>query len=206
LEIQWRTAMIRASLSLRGGNFRGSAGYQKLDSSEKGALSFFLGQAQAKLFAHDIFRVSHFVHYDNYGPKIYGLAGREDSFAFEISGRLHWTGRHVPNLSEVVCRVYPSPEYWMLRDEDRYLLDQFGLRYTLHISLVAPKQGVRVDDDRSILIPDQGKARVVQSILDLLDCGWNRYLTFDDFVDAHRGQIQALINDYRGVIDVHHAS
>ena len=142
----------------------------------------------------------------DYEPKIYCLAGREDSFAFEISGKLRWTGRQVPNLSEVVRQIYPSPEYWMLRDGDRYLLDRFGLHYTLHISLVAPEQGVRVDDDRTILIPDQGEARVVQSISDFLDCGWGRYLTFDHFVDAHRGQIHALINEYRSVIDIHQAS
>lgn len=66
LEIQWRTAMVRAALSSEYGRFRRSNNYRRLDSSEKGALSFFLGQAQAKLFAHDIFRISRFVHYDKY--------------------------------------------------------------------------------------------------------------------------------------------
>lgn len=98
LELQWRTAMIRASLSPTGGIFRRSASYQRLDPSEKAALSFFLGQAQAKLFAHDIFRISRFVHYDKYlqhkgirhrktRPDFLGFRGDGTAIAVEAKGR-----------------------------------------------------------------------------------------------------------------------
>jgi hypothetical protein len=66
LEFQWRAAMVRASIQPRRGRFRRSESYARLDPSEKGAVSFFLGQAQAKLFAHDFFRISRLVSYDSY--------------------------------------------------------------------------------------------------------------------------------------------
>lgn len=61
LELQWREAMTRASVE-PGRHYWRSNSYRRLDLAEKGAVSFFLGQAQAKLFAHDFFRISRFVH------------------------------------------------------------------------------------------------------------------------------------------------
>lgn len=66
LEMQWRKAMIRASVPAGPSYFYQSGSYARLAPSEKGAVSFFLGQAQAKLFAHDFFHVSKFVLYDHY--------------------------------------------------------------------------------------------------------------------------------------------
>ena len=61
LEMRWREAMIRASVPPGPRYFYKSSSYRRLAPSEKGAVSFFLGQAQAKLFAHDFFHVDKFV-------------------------------------------------------------------------------------------------------------------------------------------------
>jgi hypothetical protein len=98
LEIQWRSAMMRASIEAGRHYYQRSSGYARLDPSEKGAVSFFLGQAQAKLFAHDFFRVGRFVHYDNYlafqgkprkrtRPDFIGFRGRSVAIGVEAKGR-----------------------------------------------------------------------------------------------------------------------
>lgn len=98
LEVQWRTSMVRASLRRARGCFWRSESYARLDPSEKGAVSFFLGQAQAKLFAHDFFRVSRLVHYDSYlvylgrprrrtRPDFVGFYGRRVAIGLEAKGR-----------------------------------------------------------------------------------------------------------------------
>jgi hypothetical protein len=109
LEIQWRTAMVRASLSPQGRHFRCTDSYRRLDSSEKGALSFFLGQAQAKLFAHDMFRVFRLVHYDKYlehlkttrsktRPDFIGFRHGGTAIAVEAKGRSDQSGRRDKRL------------------------------------------------------------------------------------------------------------
>lgn len=119
LEIQWRTAMVRTSLISRGGPFRRSTSYARLDSSEKGALSFFLGQAQAKLFAHELFRISRFVHYDKYlqhigkprsktRPDFIGFRGDGTAIAVEAKGRSGmWDDQLVESAKEQV-KALPS--------------------------------------------------------------------------------------------------
>jgi hypothetical protein len=98
LELQWRAAMMRASIQQGAKGYFRSEGYVRLDPSEKGALSFFLGQAQAKVFAHDFFRVARFVHYDTYlaycgrprrktRPDFIGFHGRQVAIGVEAKGR-----------------------------------------------------------------------------------------------------------------------
>jgi hypothetical protein len=62
-EMTWRVSMVWANLT-PGNELRRSAAYQRLDPSEKSAVSFFLGQVQAKLFAHRLFGVAVFAHVD----------------------------------------------------------------------------------------------------------------------------------------------
>jgi hypothetical protein len=98
LELQWRAAMMRASVRPDLGRYWRSDSYTNLDPSEKGAVSFFLGQAQAKLFAHDFFRVSRFTHYDAYlasqgvprrkvRPDFIGFYGKNVAIGVEAKGR-----------------------------------------------------------------------------------------------------------------------
>jgi hypothetical protein len=98
LEVQWRSAMIRSAIQLESNAYRRSARYARLDPSEKGAVSFFLGQVQAKLFAAEFFHVSRFVHYDAYltyrgqprrstRPDFIGFYGRDVAIGVEAKGR-----------------------------------------------------------------------------------------------------------------------
>ncbi len=48
LEFQWRAAMIRASIQFGPRYYLRSPHYARLDPSEKGAVSFFLGQARSQ--------------------------------------------------------------------------------------------------------------------------------------------------------------
>jgi hypothetical protein len=103
LELQWREAMMRASVWPGSNTYWRSHGYARLDPSEKGAVSFFLGQAQAKLFAHDFFHVGRFVHYDAYlahlgrprrrtRPDFVGFFGRDIAIGVEAKGRSNGFG------------------------------------------------------------------------------------------------------------------
>jgi hypothetical protein len=126
LELQWRQAMIRASVQPQSDYFYRTMSYSRLDLSEKGAVSFFLGQAQAKLFAHDFFRVSRFMHYDKYlehigqrrsntRPDFVGFRGRQTAIAVEAKGRSHgWTARLINRAKNQVealplIKGYPDP-------------------------------------------------------------------------------------------------
>lgn len=106
LEIQWRIAMLYNSLTSEAKRLWRSDSYARLDPSEKGAVSFFLGQAQAKLFAHDFFGVDLFVHYDSYlahhggsrrttRPDFIGFNGHNVSIGVEAKGR---SNRFEPGL------------------------------------------------------------------------------------------------------------
>ena len=97
LEMQWREAMIRASVPPGPRYFYKSSSYKRLTPTEKGAVSFFLGQAQAKLFAHDFFHVDKFVAYDHYleylklpragtRPDFLGYRGLQATIAVEAKG------------------------------------------------------------------------------------------------------------------------
>lgn len=88
-ELAWRIAMVWANLT-PGADLRRSPAYQRLDPSEKSAVSFFLGQVQAKLFAHRLFGVDVFVHLD----RILQLLGkpraktRPDFVGIDAAGKL----------------------------------------------------------------------------------------------------------------------
>ncbi len=63
-EVEWRQAMIRSSLVRVGRYWAKSAGYSRLDGSEKTAVSYFLGMVQAGLMALKVLGVPHLVHVD----------------------------------------------------------------------------------------------------------------------------------------------
>jgi hypothetical protein len=101
LEVEWRSAMLRSSLDLGSPRVRRSSSYDRLDPSEKGAVSFFLGQAQAKVFARDFFGVARMLHYDAYlrflgrplkgtRPDYVGYRGSRIALAVEAKGRSNY--------------------------------------------------------------------------------------------------------------------
>ena len=68
VELSWRAAMAGASLAEDqiSGHWCRSAGYQRLDASEKRAVSYFLGMTQAKITCERLLRTPHLIHLDAY--------------------------------------------------------------------------------------------------------------------------------------------
>lgn len=68
LEVCWRAAMVAASLveDQTSGHWCRSAGYRRLDASEKRAVSYFLGMTQAKITCERLLRAPHMIHLDSY--------------------------------------------------------------------------------------------------------------------------------------------
>ncbi len=119
LELQWRTAMMRASVQPDRRRYWRSDSYAHLDPSEKGAVSFFLGQAQAKLFAHDFFRVSRFTHYDAYlanqglprrkiRPDFIGFYGKNVAIGVEAKGRSRGCDDSLVSKAKAQARSLPT--------------------------------------------------------------------------------------------------
>jgi hypothetical protein len=112
LEMQWREAMIRASVPADSKHFYKSRSYRRgLTPTEKGAVSFFLGEAQAKLFACDFFHVSKLVAYDHYleyhnihrsgtRPDFLGYQGKRITIVLEAKGRSGYYSAAVVNAAK----------------------------------------------------------------------------------------------------------
>jgi len=68
LELGWRAALTAASLTEdpASGRWARTAGYRRLDPSEKRAVSYFLGMTQAKITCEHLLRASHLIHLDAY--------------------------------------------------------------------------------------------------------------------------------------------
>lgn len=68
LELGWRAALTAASLTEdpASGRWAMTAGYRRLDPSEKRAVSYFLGMTQAKITCEYLLRAPHLIHLDAY--------------------------------------------------------------------------------------------------------------------------------------------
>jgi hypothetical protein len=68
IELSWRAALTAASLEEDPCSRRWvkTAGYQRLDASEKRAVSYFLGMTQAKITCERLLRAPHLIHLDAY--------------------------------------------------------------------------------------------------------------------------------------------
>ena len=100
LEALWRLAMIRANLVEEpNGRLAKSEAFISLDPSEKGAVSYFLGLAFAKLIAEKLFQVPWLLHLDVYRheinpnlafsikPDFIGMDSRRQWIVIESKGR-----------------------------------------------------------------------------------------------------------------------
>ncbi len=91
LEILWRIAMLRANL--RTGDARRlvpTSAYRRLDKSEKGAVSFFIGLCMAKAFASRLLQVPWLLHLSTYQSVLnpsFVTTNRPDFVGFDSSGR-----------------------------------------------------------------------------------------------------------------------
>jgi hypothetical protein len=90
--------MVRAALREQAQHFRLSALFNTLDPSEKGAISLFLGQVQARCFAESLFEADVFTHVDplmvahglpliGSRPDFVALNGDEVTACVEVKGR-----------------------------------------------------------------------------------------------------------------------
>jgi hypothetical protein len=68
LELGWRAALTAASLTEdpASGCWTRTAGYRRLDPSEKRAVSYFLGMTQAKITCEHLLNAPHLIHLDAY--------------------------------------------------------------------------------------------------------------------------------------------
>lgn len=65
-EFIWRVWMVRASLVIRHGSWAVSNSYRSLESSEKGAVSFFLGNVQAARSSSALLGFPCLVHFNSF--------------------------------------------------------------------------------------------------------------------------------------------
>jgi hypothetical protein len=72
VEMIWRAAMVWSNLSERSGRWVKSTSYDRLDPTEKVAVSYFLGMTQAQLTCRHVFGYSQLTHLD----KLLELAGQ----------------------------------------------------------------------------------------------------------------------------------
>lgn len=64
IELLWRFAMVRSALDIRSGQWQKSAAYHRLDGTEKGSVSYFLGMVQASHMARSLLNVTDVAHVD----------------------------------------------------------------------------------------------------------------------------------------------
>lgn len=82
--------MVDANLVESRNRWTRSASYLHMNPTEKGMVSFFLGQLQAKLFAEDVLDIDYFAHYESYllasGSSM--SKSRPDFIGFDRNGRV----------------------------------------------------------------------------------------------------------------------
>ncbi|MFC9838859.1 hypothetical protein ACFVKB_34375 [Rhodococcus sp. NPDC127530] len=103
IDLLWRAAMAQANLQERHTHWERSDSYCRMNPTEKGAVSYFLGQVQAKLAAEQIFGIATFAHFESYleaigqrsnqsRPDFIGFNNRGNTFVtVEAKGRF---GKH----------------------------------------------------------------------------------------------------------------
>jgi hypothetical protein len=64
LELLWRISLIRSSLKPGAAGWARTRSYDRLDPSEKTAVSYFIGGVHAKVMTQRLFGVAHLVHHD----------------------------------------------------------------------------------------------------------------------------------------------
>ena len=121
IEVCWRIALVAATLD-DGTYWNRSDAYDRLDPSEKRAISYFLGMNQAKLTSEMLLGVSHLVHVDamlavlghpptnRSRPDLVGFdfATRQMSLSVEAKGRTRGWDRKVVDTAKSQAAALPS--------------------------------------------------------------------------------------------------
>lgn len=154
-ELTWRSALMEASLSHLHPGWHRSSSYTQLDASEKSAVSYFLGMAQAQLTCARILGVPSLVHVDailrllgrrtrKSRPDFLGVHPRTSllSVAVEAKGRTHGytdalvskakaQSRALPGVTGVVVRAYGAGAARGFRLRHRHRRSKSGRRVVL---------------------------------------------------------------------------
>jgi len=99
VELLWRIGMVRSAVQLSDGHWKQTAEYQRLDGSEKSAVSYFLGMVQATIVAQELLGTPYLVHVDaalkaihkpshRKRPDLVGYCLRPTTQALATQGRL----------------------------------------------------------------------------------------------------------------------
>jgi hypothetical protein len=112
--------MVASSLDESAGAYVKSASYHRLDPSEKSAVSYFLGMAQAKVTCARLLGISHLVHLDLLLARVgrrtrrtrpdfigFDLTTRTLSAAVEAKGRTHYWTDYLMNQAKNQARQLP---------------------------------------------------------------------------------------------------
>jgi hypothetical protein len=75
MEICWRASIVAANLTEEGDRWVRSAAYERLDPSEKSAVSYFMGMTQAETMCEQLGLASHLVHVDAVRSVVFGDVG-----------------------------------------------------------------------------------------------------------------------------------
>jgi hypothetical protein len=74
IEVCWRAGIVAANLADHRGRWVRSAAYERLDASEKSAVSYFMGMTQAEVTCQKLRLASHLVHVDAVWSVLFGAA------------------------------------------------------------------------------------------------------------------------------------
>lgn len=75
MEVCWRASIVAANLAEDGNRWVRSAAYDRLDPSEKSAVSYFMGMTQAEVLCERLGLASHLVHIDAVRSVVFGDVG-----------------------------------------------------------------------------------------------------------------------------------
>jgi len=108
-ELTWRIAMLWANLQEDAtGSLRPSDAFKRLDRSEKGAISYFLGMCFTKLLLEKLFGVPWLLHFDVYRNSLNGyLASNRRPDFVGLDARQQWA------VVEAKGRSWSMPDYTM---------------------------------------------------------------------------------------------
>jgi hypothetical protein len=122
IELVWRMALVGSNVEDNGRRWHRTAAYNRLDRSEKSAVSYFLGMAQTKVMCAGLLHVSHLVHLDAWmsiqrypptrvtRPDLVGLnvGNKTVSIAVEAKGRSGDWDRKVVDKAKAQAMALPK--------------------------------------------------------------------------------------------------
>lgn len=165
IDVAWRALLVRAHLRARGSYWVRSAAYDALDPSEKSAVSYFLGNTQAKLTSELVLGIPHLVHLDTLlaalgtptrrsrpdflgcdalgrvAPVAIEAKGRTRAYTEELAARAKNQARKIPAIQGLATPMAVSSIAWFDGDVWQARLEdppaRRGMEYDVASAVVA---------------------------------------------------------------------